>query len=167
MKAPNSAPLGFLRLATQYLSAASLVQLPPSTELEELKQRLSLPAYFLVGHAIELALKGFLASTGISIEELRKRAYGHDLTALIDEAMRRKLESLVQLNAREIAAITTLNEMYGAKELEYLVDGVRALPHYSVAHATATKLCEGLLPHCRRLASNPPDYPPPATDIPH
>jgi hypothetical protein len=155
VKSPNSTPFAFLRLASEYLTAADSVLQPTSSPAEELRQRLSLPAFFLVGHAIELALKAFLLARGSTVSQLRSRAYGHSLIALLAEARRRKLGKLVKLSRDELAAIHVLNQMYAAKEFEYVVNGVRGLPHYFVAHSTASRLCRGLRDHCVRLASYP------------
>jgi HEPN domain-containing protein len=44
------------------------------------------PRYFMACHAVELALKAFLAARGRSVDELAK-GFGHDLKKLLDEAM--------------------------------------------------------------------------------
>ena len=150
---PNTAPIGFLRVANDYLRAARTVQQPPVSELEALRQRISLPAYFLVGHASELALKAFLLGRGHTITELRSRKYGHDLAALIAESRKRKLGREVRLSARELDCLRLLNECYSAKEFEYAINGYRRLPSYALVFSTATKLCEGLQGYCRRIGA--------------
>jgi len=155
VKLPDSTALGFLRVGSEYLRAAELVLPPAKTEAEAFRQRLSLSAYFLVGHAIELALKAFLFSRGLSISRLRSREYGHNLARLLTEARRRKLGNLVKLAQSEVVSVRLLDEMYSAKEFEYSANGVRGLPHYAVAYSAAEKLCTGLRAHCVRLASNP------------
>jgi len=47
-------------------------------------------AYMLTFHAIELGLKAFLISYGLSENDLQRR-YGHDLVGLYDEATKRGL----------------------------------------------------------------------------
>ena len=155
MKLPDSTALGFLRVGSEYLRAAELVLPPAKTEVEAFRQRLSLPAYFLVGHAIELALKAFLFSRGLSVARLRSREYGHNLISLLNEARRRKLGNLVKLAKAEVVSVRLLDEMYSTKEFEYSANGVRGLPHYAVVYSAAEKLCTGLRAHCVRLASNP------------
>ena len=45
------------------------------------------PRYFLFCHAIELALKAFLALHGLTQDELAQKPYGHDLEALMNKAV--------------------------------------------------------------------------------
>ena len=149
----NTAPLGCLRLANEYLRAATAAQTPPKTAVEALKQRISLPAFFLSGHAIELALKSFLLARGTSISELRSRKYGHDLAALVVEARRRKLGNEVPLSQPELEAMHLLNECYSAKELEYAITGYRRMPSYALVHAVASKLCTGLQGYVQRIGA--------------
>jgi hypothetical protein len=47
--------------------------------------------YIVTLHAVELGLKAFLAKTGLTVIELSKKPYGHDLVALYSEAVRRGL----------------------------------------------------------------------------
>ena len=153
-KKTNSAPLESLLLSMEFLEASKLVLPPPENELEELKQKISFPAYFLVGHSIELSLKAFLLGRGLSNDTLRSRKYGHNLTALMKEARRRKLGAFVKLKKNELVAIETLNDCYSNKEFEYTVVGYRHLPHYSKIFAVARQLCIGVKPFCIRLAIN-------------
>lgn len=147
----NSAPIGSLLRAREYLDAASLVQRPAQNEHEEFVQNLSIPAYYLVGHAIELALKAFLLERGITVGELRSRKYGHNLDALVLEARRRRLGMCVKLSHKEVSAISMLNVCYSAKEFEYRAGGARRPPYYSLVHGIAVRLCEGIEPYCVKL----------------
>lgn len=47
----------------------------------------SWPRYFMLCHAIELALKAYLASRGKKIADLKKNPFGHDLKNLLTEAI--------------------------------------------------------------------------------
>lgn len=58
---------------------------------QRLPTRKSWPHYFLLGHAVELALKAFLASRGMTAEEVRK--YGHKLERLLNAAVTHGLET--------------------------------------------------------------------------
>jgi hypothetical protein len=142
------------RAAQEYLSAAGLVKRPAGTEVEAFTQRLCFPAYYLVGHAIELALKAFLLGRGMSVSKLRSKTYGHS-SALLLKARRRRLGLVLKLKPSEVAAIRTLDECYSAKEFEYVVNGARRVPPYALAYPTASSLCTGLRAYCAGLASNP------------
>jgi hypothetical protein len=48
--------------------------------------------YMLAFHALEVGLKSFLAKKGLSENELSRRPFGHDLTALYEEAVLRGLD---------------------------------------------------------------------------
>jgi hypothetical protein len=67
-------------LARQYLADAEVLHGHESHE--------SLGKYLLACHALELALKSFLAKNGFSEGRLSKLPFGHDLTALRKEASR-------------------------------------------------------------------------------
>lgn len=145
----STAAIGSLRMAKEYLSAATRIQAPPRSEIEAFRLRLSWPAYFLVGHAIELSLKGYLLAQGMSTSQLRSRAYGHDLSALLAECRRRRMGLRVKLSPNELAGIRALDVVYSAKEFEYVVEGGRHLPPYGLVHTVATRLCEGLYDYYR------------------
>lgn len=149
----NTAPFGCLRVAREYFDSATLVQRPAESYAQALRQKLSFPAYFLVGHAIELALKAFLLGRGMTIDILRSRKYGHNLDALLSEARRRKLGTFVKLSNAELQAIVVLNQCYSAKEFEYSATGVRRLPHYADIYAIADRLTRGLRKFCLKLAT--------------
>ncbi len=46
------------------------------------------PRYFMLCHAIELALNAFLVQHGYTQNQLRGKSFGHDLEALIDEVVK-------------------------------------------------------------------------------
>ena len=104
----------------------------------------SMPAYFLVGHSIELTLKAFLRSRGVSLKLLRSRTFGHDLEALLKESRKRKLGNEIKLTKSEIESIALLNRTYKSKEFEYIVTGGVTLPTYGVISRIAEKLSKGL-----------------------
>ena len=149
----NTAPLGSLRLASEYLAAATSVLPPPTTDLEAFRLKISFPAYFLVGHSIELSLKAFLLGRGATKDELRSRKFGHKLDALLSEARRRRLGSEVKLPQDETRAIVELNNCYSVKELEYAEVGYRRMPSYALVHRVAGRLCHGLQAYVRRVGA--------------
>ena len=149
-----TASFGTHRLASEFLAAALKVQPVAATAAAELRQPVSLTAYYLVGHSIELSLKAFLLGRGVSLNKLRNKPYGHNLATLLGEARRRKLGNLAKLSRQDMAVLDVLNECYGVKELEYAFTGARRLPHFSVAVSLAKHLLDSLAPYCRKLAAN-------------
>jgi hypothetical protein len=140
MHAPG---LGAATLAHDFLLAATKVQSPAKSELEALRQKPSLVAYYLAAHSVELALKSFLLVRGVSAHDLRGRAYGHNLAALLAASRKRRLGLVVKLSERELRIIRLMNDMYSAKELEYRYGGPRVLPPYAELVHTAERLCNG------------------------
>lgn len=96
---------GFWSHAEQYLLAAEKVKKPAIPQKGKSRFKLILPAYYLVGHSIELSLKSFLSAKGYSHSELRKQKYGHDLESLLSECTRRKLGREVNLSKIQVQGI--------------------------------------------------------------
>ena len=74
---PGARAEGLLNIANQYLTAGTLV--PANT--------CGWPKYFLLYHAVEAALKAYLARSGMTDSELRD--IGHDIKPLATEAEKR------------------------------------------------------------------------------
>ncbi len=75
----------------------------------------------LLCHATELALKGWLADTGLYTEKMLKDAFGHNLEKLVDEV---KQVYGPSPELTECAAfVATLNVDYKGKSYEYPIDG--------------------------------------------
>lgn len=72
---------GLWTYAESYLDAADFVA--KGCEANDCELRHKAPIRFLYAHAIELALKAFLRSTGVTPKQLKNR-YGHRLVSLMD-----------------------------------------------------------------------------------
>jgi hypothetical protein len=92
-------PLDLLERAEEFLEAFH--QLPPE---QEVRRWISWPRYFLLCHAVELALKAFLSRQGIAEETLRK-CFGHKIDKLVAEAMSRSL-GIQQLHADKLKRLS-------------------------------------------------------------
>jgi hypothetical protein len=91
------------------------------------------PSYILTFHALELALKAFLAKNGLTNDQLRTKPYGHDLHSLYGEACKHGL-SISILNVA--VTIEWINEYHDKGALlRYDFENPRALP-----------MCETLFP---------------------
>ena len=110
-------PQGFLKHAQEFWIAADIV-------LNKM-ECVSLPAYFLLGRSIELSLKAFLLHQGVCIHKLRKKQFGHNLWALLDEARKRGLEDHIKLEVIDLGVIQLLSIDYAKKRLEYRMTGGR------------------------------------------
>lgn len=150
MKTERVSAFGTWRYSREFLEGATQVKAPTAGPLEELSFQYSTVAYFLVGHAIELALKSFLLCRGMCPKKLASREYGHRLNVLRAEASRRKLGMEVVLTRQEKATIDYFANTYASKNYEYFAKGGLSVPSYRDLHAIATKLVEELKPICLR-----------------
>jgi hypothetical protein len=78
----------------------------------------------LTCHAMELALKAFLAKRGMTAAKLRIKPYGHDLERLYHEAVKNGL-SLSPMDEKVIQAI---NEYHHKNLIRYEFDRTRTMP---------------------------------------
>lgn len=135
--------------AQMYLTAADAVRGSKVAGTDEI------PAMFLYGRTIELALKAFLLARGETTQCLRKKELGHDLSALYRLARRRQMGREVLLAKREADAVERLSGPYAAKRLEYRRSGPYSLPMTPAVASAAKRLVRGLRPVCvRRLFPN-------------
>ena len=81
--------------------------------------------YILTFHALELALKAFLAKSGMSNDELRGRHFRHSLDNFHEEALRRDL-SISTYKATEL--IESVNEWHEKALVRYEFTKNRELP---------------------------------------
>jgi hypothetical protein len=146
-------PFIFVTGAEKYLDAANSVCKPPITMRDKLTCAGSFPAYFLIGHSIELSLKAFLFARGVKVNQLRNK-YSHDLEKLITESRRRKLGREVKLSKAHISAIKILNVPYKRKLLEYSKVGTYTLPQYWLIFEVASNLVNGLYSFCYKSTFN-------------
>jgi len=112
MKEFKTTPFGLWNRAKEFADAASVVA-------DAAGDQVSLPAYYLWAHSIELSLKAFLFGCGVPLRRLKGKEFGHNLKALVGEAQRHNLKTTVHLNSREIGEIHLLNYNYVAKDFEY------------------------------------------------
>ncbi len=147
-----SESFGFWSHAKEYLLAAKKVKDPSIDYKGKSKFELILPAYYLIGHSIELALKSYLSAKGYPHSELRKKKFGHDLENLLNECTRRKLGREVKLSKYQVQSIILLNKTYRNKKFEYLEYDNFRLPEYRYIFDVAQDLLNGL----SRYASNSP-----------
>jgi HEPN domain-containing protein len=78
----------------------------------------------LAFHALELALKAFLAKQGLTRETLRNPPYGHDLDRLYSNAVQRGLSS--PAGSKEL--IAAINEYHKTHIIRYEFGTTRTVP---------------------------------------
>jgi hypothetical protein len=104
------------------------------------------PVMFLVGQAIELALKAFLLSEGISLRSLRKD-YGHELHRLLRKCKELSFQPLLQLSDSEVNVLELLDALYASKQLQYIVTGSKVFPVFGPLQGVALRLIHGVGEH--------------------
>ncbi|TNJ32644.1 HEPN domain-containing protein [Arenimonas terrae] len=143
MDAGRTTSAGLWRFARDYSVAGGIVA-------NAAKDKYSDPAYFLYGRSIELALKAFLVARGVSYSELRGRAYGHDLVALLRRARRHRLGQFAKISPTEMKALALLNEHYSSKRFEYIVTGFFSVPDFFGIQLFTHQLVSALKDFCIR-----------------
>lgn len=105
-------------LANAYLDAADRLERGGGAES-------FIPTVYLLGHALELHLKAYLAWRGLPEKALR--ALGHDLAGCLREANKQGLGTFLTLSHREMRGLCRINRYYARKELEYFVGRAKRL----------------------------------------
>jgi len=123
----------FWHRSKEFFEAANLVA-------EAAGDRVPIPAYYLWAHSIELSLKVFLISQGVSIRELKSRKLGHSLMALWQKAVSLGLEQKIHLYSTEIGTIVLLSRDYTEKKFEYAETKHFDLPFIHLMKRTSDRL---------------------------
>lgn len=84
------------------------------------------PAYYLVGHGLEEALKAFLRARGHTLNDLK--CIGHNLEHALGAAITNGIEDFCTMTAQDKTMVGLLNPYYKAKHFEYRVTGFQSLP---------------------------------------
>lgn len=133
----RTTPLGMIRYAHEFMEAALAVD-------EKIGNRAGfeivapIPVLYLVGHSIELSLKAYLLSYGVTLRELRH--FGHNLHASFRKAKELGLLSHVQFTVPEEGAFEILDGLYSTKQLEYIVTGAKQFPTFGLVEVFSAKL---------------------------
>jgi hypothetical protein len=136
---PNVAntPRGFHTHSKAFFAAAEIVY--------QADPHLVFPLAFLWGRTIELLLKSYLLSVGVTIDRLRSKSYGHNLIALHKEAMKRGISPLIGAHSEIAGLLTILNPEYQHKRLEYRENGTSySIPNAELARLIINRLIRGV-----------------------
>jgi hypothetical protein len=135
-------PRGLHKHAEAFSAAAELVHNSGISD--------PLPAFFLWGRAIELLLKSFLLSEGVSVARLKSKNFGHNLVALMREAEARGISSLIGLNGTYRRIVQLLKFDYASKRLEYRETGAAyLLPDITLTRQLVKRLLKGVEFHLK------------------
>lgn len=138
----RTTPTGLARYSVEFMQAA-LAADDKLGRREEFMYLAPVPVLFLVGQAIELALKAYLVLRGESLKKLRMR-FGHNLGRCLRRAQRHGLP--VILEPDEEGAFVALDTLYASKELQYIVAGVKTFPTFGPLERAALKIIHAIVP---------------------
>jgi hypothetical protein len=142
----RTTPIGLSRHAEEFfdtaMAADDVVGMRPGYEFHA-----PVPVMYLVGHAIELSLKAFLAAKRVSLKELASKKYGHDLWKLFQRANELGLNVIVKLEDDQIKGLKVLNDLYCTKQLNYIVTGEKTFPTFGAIQSFTERLIEAVGRH--------------------
>lgn len=122
----RTSPVGLCRYACEFMEAAISADSQMGRR-DGFEVVAPIPVLFLVGQSIELVLKAFLLSRGISLRKLRYD-YGHNIHRALRKSKELGLFSLVTLTPEQLETIEILDSLYSSKQLQYIVTGSKTFP---------------------------------------
>jgi len=136
--------IGMARYATEFFEAA-LAADDKLGKKEGYEIVAPIPVMFLVGQAVELALKAYLLAKGVELRKLRRK-YGHELHRSLRKAKELGLADVVALSSEEEGILGLLDALYSTKQLQYIVTGAKTFPVFGPLESVARKLVYGIAP---------------------
>ncbi len=138
--------IGLARYAYEYIDAALLVDDHAADKRPEI-QISPIPAYFLALHGIELTLKSYLRSKGVSLRDLRSNAlFGHDVHACYRKAKEHGLLDHFKEQPADIDAMRMLIDLNDHQGLRYIKTGAKQFPLWSLVAPLAVRLHQAVAP---------------------
>jgi hypothetical protein len=138
----KTTPIGLARYAREFFNCAMITDAKPGHQLGVAP----IPVMYLIAHSIELCLKSYLLSKGVSLIDL-KRKYGHNLIKCFKKAKEFGLDKTgVNFNENEEHALFILNELYSTKQLNYIVTGGNIFPNFELILSASKKLLDSICP---------------------
>lgn len=129
-------PIGWFNYGCSYLDAAE--HLVRAIEQGQLTLRFDSPVSFLVGHGLELLIKAYLRSAGMTDAQVER--IGHNLQTLLSTAAARNLD--FELTELEQGHVALLNRDFGGRPyaVRYLRTGAKQVHDDRVVLAAARRL---------------------------
>lgn len=125
----RTTPIGLFHYANSYWQSATALQ-----EADVKSSHPEVPIWFLYLHAVELYLKSYLRSHGISAQELRTK-YGHRVCCLTDESRQRGL----LLDDEDIEVFSLIVRM-DLMAVRYIRTGAFTRPTHEALYRTCNSL---------------------------
>ncbi len=140
----NLTPIIFHSYAEQYLTACRTAEAAPG---------FSPVPYYLCCRSLELSVKAYLLTRGITVEELKSKKLGHDLLRNLTKAQSVGLSDIVTITPDERRELRKANAYYAKKDFEYgqlarVVKGYPEMPALEVLDRLAARLVQVIGPIC-------------------
>ncbi|WP_092138952.1 hypothetical protein [Bradyrhizobium sp. NFR13] len=115
---------------------------------KDLQLRFQMPVYYLYSHALELTLKAFLRTKGLSSGKMRSREFGHKLQALWAACLKNGLRLHPVKEALVAEIVELLDSSATDFEFRYVKVGFKTLPTLDGLEAAVADLIESVRPLC-------------------
>ncbi|MEM1278001.1 MAG: hypothetical protein AAGH74_15865 [Pseudomonadota bacterium] len=129
----DPSPIGLFNYAHSFLGAARALA---SSDWRSHETHPTSPQEFLYWHSIELFLKAFLLADGVSLERLKSRGFGHDISKLVAESTQRGL----RLSEEDLATVGFMESASALIDLRYLEIGPRYVPTFESLDQTCLSI---------------------------
>ncbi len=133
--------IGLAHYAYEFLEAAMVVD--ETTGGQPGHEHVSpVPAYYLAMHSIELSLKAYLCSCGMTIDKLDKKPYGHNIRKCYLKARELGLRKHFEIVCSDLQAIRMLMKLNAgrAHALRYFKRGEKHYPSWAMVEPLAVRL---------------------------
>jgi len=138
--ARRTTPIGMIRYAKDFRDA-SLAADDQLGKKEGFEIIAPIPVMYLIAHSMELSIKAFLLFKGVEMKDLKKyKKYGHDIMKCLKKAKELGIENIVEITDLEEGSLEVLNNLYHAKELNYIVSGYKQFPMFGPLQTLSSKL---------------------------
>jgi hypothetical protein len=142
----RSPPIGIFLSGESFLRSAQYLR--TGLDGKVLRLRFDMPIYYLYSHALELTLKAFLRSKGVTDRNLRSKKFRHSLQSLRDACV---ANGLLDHPVKDIfinQTIDLLDPFAADFEFRYLKVGFKNLPTLEAVDAAVSNLMAMVRPHC-------------------
>lgn len=133
--------IGLIRYAYEFLEAAMVVD--ETIGGQPGHEHVSpVPAYYLAMHSIELSLKAYMCSRGMTVDDLAKKEYGHNLRACYRKARELGLLGDIEVDRSDLRAMVLLMKLNAgrAHALRYFERGEKHYPSWAMVEPLAVRL---------------------------
>ncbi len=142
-KTDCTTPVGLARYANDYFDAA----LAADDVLGKRKGYETVapaPVMFLIAHSIELALKAYLRSVDVSLDDLKKLS--HNLSKCWEKAVKSGIEEHIKLTNEDLKVLEIINNLHKSNDLRYIRTGYKEFPVFGPLEVLAKKLLDSICP---------------------